>query len=118
MMKYQFEKVRGLKKAMVKPEDVVKVVADENYSVFFFSNGRSITLAKTLKDCEGIFEPYPFFRTHRSCIINLAYCLAIHQNEAILINDLKAGISRRRHAGLINSLLMLDGKSQINMAQL
>lgn len=35
-MKYQFKNVRGLKRAKVKPEDVIKVEADENYSVFLF----------------------------------------------------------------------------------
>ncbi|MCP9766014.1 LytR/AlgR family response regulator transcription factor [Lacihabitans soyangensis] len=104
-MKYQFKNVRGLKRAKVKPEDVIKVEADENYSVFYFSNGRSITLAKTLKECEGIFEPYPFYRTHRSCIINLHYCLEIQEKEVLLFNNLKASISRRRLTGLKNSLL-------------
>ncbi|MBK9510151.1 MAG: LytTR family transcriptional regulator [Cytophagaceae bacterium] len=104
-MKYQFKNVRGLKKT--KPEEVIKVEADENYSVFYFSDGRNITLAKTLKECEGIFEPYPFFRTHRSCMINLLYCIEIHQKEVILINNLKANISRRRLTGLKNSLLYL-----------
>jgi two-component system, LytTR family, response regulator len=94
-----------LKKA--KPEDVIMVEADENYSVFYFSNGQSITLAKTLKECEGIFEPYPFFRTHRSCMINLLYCLEIHQKEVILINNLKASISRRRLNGLKKSILCI-----------
>lgn len=105
-MKYKFKNVRGLKKA--KPEDVIKVEADENYSVFYFSNGRSITLAKTLKECEGIFEPYPFYRTHRSCIINLQYCLEIQEKEVLLFNKLKANISRRRRIGLKNSLLYLN----------
>ena len=105
-MKYQFKNVRGLKKA--KPEDVIKVEADENYSVFYFSNGRSITLAKTLKECEGIFAPYQFYRTHRSCIINLHYCLEIQEKEVLLFNNLKASISRRRRIGLKNSLLYLN----------
>ncbi|HLO46280.1 MAG TPA: LytTR family DNA-binding domain-containing protein [Leadbetterella sp.] len=105
-MKYQFKNVRGLKKA--KPEDVIKVEANENYSVFYFSNGRSITLAKTLKECEGIFEPYPFYRTHRSCIINLDYCLEIQEKEVLLFNNLKASISRRRRIGLKNSLLYFN----------
>lgn len=106
-MKYQFKNVRGLKRAKVKPEDVIKVEADENYSVFYFSNGRSITLAKTLKECEGIFEPYPFYRTHRSCIINLLYFLEIQHKEVLLVNNMKASISRRRLTGLKNSLLYL-----------
>ena len=104
-MKYQFKNVRGLKKA--KPEDVIKVEANENYSVFYFSTGRSITLAKTIKECEGIFEPYPFYRTHRSCIINLTYCLEIQHKEVLLVNNLKANISRRRLNGLKNSLLCI-----------
>ncbi len=103
-MKYEFKNIRGLKKA--KPEDVIKVEADENYSVFYFANGRIITLAKTLKECEGIFEPYPFYRTHRSCIINLNYCLEIQKKEVLLHNNLKASVSRRRFNGLKNSILI------------
>ena len=55
-MKYQFKNVRALKKA--RPEDIIKVEADVNYSIFYLKNGKNFILAKTLKQCEGIFEPF------------------------------------------------------------
>lgn len=109
-MKNKFKNIRGLIKAKVSPEDVIKVEANDNYSVFYFINGKQITLAKTLKQCEGIFEPYAFYRTHRSCIINLQHCTSIIENEILLKNNLTAYISRRRR----NSFLMIVNKQEFN----
>lgn len=103
-MKYKFNNVRGLQKAQVRPEDVIKVDGSDNYSVFYFLNGKQITLAKTLKQCEDIFEPYSFFRTHRSSIINIQHCTAIFENEILLKNNLRASISRRRKLDFLKTL--------------
>ncbi|MCP9770776.1 LytTR family transcriptional regulator [Lacihabitans sp. LS3-19] len=100
-MKCQFKNVRGLKSAKVSPDEIIKVEADENYSIFYFSNGKRITLAKTLKQCEDIFEPYSFYRTHRSCIINLMHCRSFTNNEILLNNNMKAVLSRRRRSNFL-----------------
>lgn len=112
-MKYQFKNVRGLKSAKVSPDEIIKVEADENYSIFYFSNGKHLTLAKTLKQCEDIFEPYSFYRTHRSCIINLMHCRSFTNNEIFLNNNMKAVLSRRRRTNFLLILNDLSVKTQI-----
>lgn len=109
-MKYQFKNVRGLKKA--RPEDIIKVEADVNYSIFYLKNGKNFILAKTLKQCEGIFEPFSFYRTHRSCIVNLDYCQNVTSSEVILKYNLRASISRRRLSGLLSLLENSQTKSK------
>ncbi len=106
-MKYQFKNIRGLKQARVSPEDVIMVEANENYSVFYFSNGRRITLAKTLKQCEGIFEPYRFYRIHRSCLINLRHCTHFSETEIFLNGNLKGTLARRRKDGFLLTIRAL-----------
>ncbi len=53
--------------------DICRCEADSNYSEVFLINGKSILLAKTLKDLESLLEYAGFFRCHQSHIIRLEY---------------------------------------------
>ena len=103
-MKYLFQNVRALQALRANPNEILKVVADANYSIIHFYDGRKLTLAKTLKECEGIFEPYPFYRIHRSTIVNLQYGRQLKKNKLIMANSHDLNISRRRLDGLIDSI--------------
>lgn len=95
-MNYQFQNVRGFKKRRLQKSDIVLIEADENYSTFYLKTGRSFTLAKTLKECEGIFFDENFVRSHRSYIVNVNYCETILSASIHLSNNLTAKVSRRR----------------------
>jgi two-component system, LytTR family, response regulator len=49
--------------------------SDSNYTYFYFIDGKSILVSKTLKEFEMILLEHHFFRIHRSFIINLD-CIA------------------------------------------
>ena len=48
------------------------VKAKFNYSILFFESGDK-SIAKTLKVVESYVENLPFFRCHRSFIVNIKY---------------------------------------------
>ncbi len=53
--------------------DIIRVEAESNYSVFYFSDKKKLTVSKTLKQVEEVLANYNFFRPHKSYIINLGF---------------------------------------------
>ena len=52
-------------------DDIVRCEADSNYTDFYFLNGKKMTVCKTLKEYEELFEGLGFFRIHQSHLINI-----------------------------------------------
>lgn len=111
-MIYQFQNVRGFKKRKLQKSDIVLIEADENYSKFYLNTGKQFTLAKTLKECEGIFFDPNFVRSHRKFIVNVDYCKNILPNTVELSCNLTAKVSRRKRKYLIQETLASES-SQI-----
>lgn len=109
-MKYQFHKVRGFYKRKLEKDDIVLIKADENYTEFFLESGKRFILAKTLKQCEDIFEEPKFFRSHRSFIINLDHWQGMNKDELLLSNNLFAKISRRKKTPFVERLASFQSK--------
>lgn len=64
---------------------IVRVLAENNYSVFMLANGRKITIAKTLGDFEGMLPLPHFYRIHKSHIINLNYLVKVSKGEEFTV---------------------------------
>ena len=47
--------------------------AVDNFTRFFFENGPTLLICRTLKHFEDILKPHRFFRIHRSYLINPSY---------------------------------------------
>ena len=54
-------------------EDIIRCRSDANYTHIYLIANKKLTVAKTLKYFENLLEPYDFFRTHQSHLINLAF---------------------------------------------
>ncbi len=52
---------------------ITKLVANSNYTKVFFSNNKSITVSKTLKEFESLLPENCFVRVHRSDMINIDF---------------------------------------------
>ncbi len=57
----------------VKIADILYASADSNYSNIHLKDGKSILLAKTLKQVEALVEGRNFFRIHQSYLVNLMH---------------------------------------------
>jgi len=80
-------------------EDIVLLKADNNYTEFILNNGKSILVSKTIKEYEGLFRNYTFFRIHKSTIVNLKYIDKYTKGdggEVLMKNGLVAKVSRYR----------------------
>ncbi|MFK7951235.1 MAG: LytR/AlgR family response regulator transcription factor [Ekhidna sp.] len=58
---------------LVSTKEIIRCESETNYTKFFLVDGRKLTISKTLKEYDQLFENQSFFRTHQSHLINLLH---------------------------------------------
>ena len=87
--------------------NIIYVEALSNYSKIHLTNGRSITLAKTLKSVEELLTNCLFYRLHNSCLVNLFFVdlyKRIEDNKVNLSNGEILCISRRKRTAFLDTI--------------
>lgn len=100
-------KIRLVGKKEVETDSIILLKADANYTEVHLDNGKKIIVSKTLKELEKKFTIYPFFRIHKSYMVNMNLVESIQLNDgpkAKLINNTYAQISRRRKDAFIDAM--------------
>ena len=82
------------KRTSFSTRDIIKIQASTNYSLIYFSDGKILISAKTLKIYETLLTP-EFIRCSRNLLINKEY-IQILNKEITLINGERYIFSRRR----------------------
>lgn len=94
------EKIKLVGKTTVTAETVIYLRAESNYSEVFLTSGKIVILSKTLKKLESVLEPFGFFRTHKSYLVNLKHVVSSsvydEQDQIKLTNNHRVDLSRRR----------------------
>jgi DNA-binding LytR/AlgR family response regulator len=81
----------------VRPEDMIHLEADLNYTMILLKDGERILSSTTLKIIETRLHPFKnFVRINRQSVINLDWVEAIENNVCILPGNLNIAFSRRR----------------------
>jgi two-component system, LytTR family, response regulator len=91
----------------VDPDEVVAMVACENYCRVLMLNGKEILSSTTLGLVASRFKDGKFVRTHRSYLINMDFLKKYdeeHVTFAFMENNLRVTISRRKRQGFIDRL--------------
>lgn len=84
---------------VVNPEDIIRIEAANNYSVFYFVNRSKVVVSKTLKEFDDQLSSANFFRVHQSHLINLKHVLSVNSHDGdtvLLVQAHRVEISRRR----------------------
>jgi len=91
---------------LIKVNDIIRCNADDNYTHIYFNPKKKITIAKTLKYFENLLQPYSFFRTHQSHLINLLHVkkFAPKKRLVILSDTTEIEVSVRKKEALIKTL--------------
>ena len=71
--------IQGL--TILDASDIVRLTADDNYTMLFLKDRNKITASKTLKHFEEILPSDTFVRIHRSEIINILYLKEISYTD-------------------------------------
>jgi two-component system, LytTR family, response regulator len=73
----------------VEPNEIIRCESESNYTHIFLTNGKKITLAKTLKEVEENIQGSPFYRIHQSHLINMNHIVKFTKGDGayVVMND-------------------------------
>jgi two-component system LytT family response regulator len=77
---------------------IIKVEAENVYSIFYLSGNRKMVVSRTLKEVEKMLSHWNFMRVHKSFIINLDYITHYTKGEGgtvVLSDGSEVEVSRR-----------------------
>ena len=88
-----------------KPEEIIRLEGESNYTKFFFANKATLLTSHTLKDYEEILINHGFIRIHKSHLVNKLHVVNYTTDGMLTMSDLsKVEISRRRKEEVMERL--------------
>lgn len=69
--------------------DIIRCKSENNYTMFYLTNGSSVLVSRTLKEWDDLLSPYQFIRTHQSHLINSIHVKSFVKKDGgyILMKD-------------------------------
>ncbi|MEM6643818.1 MAG: LytTR family DNA-binding domain-containing protein [Bacteroidota bacterium] len=92
---------------LISIKEIVRCQADNNYTVFFLEDGKTIMVSTTLKEYERLFDDQNFFRAHQSHLINLDHFRKFDRKEGgivVMKDGTQVPVSSRKKEQLIAAL--------------
>jgi len=97
---------------IVSYNQIKAIVADGNYCKIFKKMGEPLYVSRTIGSIEENLPKNHFFRTHRSCIVNLNYITEIDKEKnLILLSDIETPLASANLKPLIEELSKLANNS-------
>jgi two-component system LytT family response regulator len=92
---------------VVKMEDIIYMQAEGSYTRFYTTSHGVLTNTKKLIDFEYLENSGPFFRTHRSYIVNLNHIKKVDKKEFILVmnNDAEVYLAQDKKNLLLEKII-------------
>ncbi|GAF04186.1 LytR/AlgR family response regulator transcription factor [Saccharicrinis fermentans] len=93
---------------IVSYNEIKAIVADGNYCKIFKTSGDPLYVSRTIGSIEENLPQNHFFRTHRSCIVNLNYITEIDKEKnLILLSNIETPLASANLKPLIEELSKL-----------
>ena len=92
---------------VVRMEDIIYLQAEGSYTRFYTTSHGILTITKKLIDFEYLENSGPFFRTHRSYIVNLNHIKKVDKKEFILMmnNDAEVYLAQDKKNLLLEKII-------------
>ncbi len=92
---------------VVRMDDIIYLQAEGSYTRFYTTSHGVLTITKKLIDFEYLEENGPFFRTHRSYIVNLNHIKKVDKKEFILMmnNDAEVYLAQDKKNLLLEKII-------------
>ena len=100
---------------IIPAQQIIRIQSISNYSKLFFSNGKTLVVAKVLRWFEGQTSLLSFVRIHRTHFVNMRYIqsyrggkiglLYLHNGEIFSVAKRKKAVLSERLNGLNNTFL-------------
>lgn len=94
------------------PRRVVRCEAEGNYTTLYDDEGRRLVCARTLKDFEGMLEPYAFVRAHASHLVNLLFIRRYSARDGGFIeltDGTRVPVAQRKRQQVLDALGAMGG---------
>jgi two-component system LytT family response regulator len=93
----------------LKQDQIVRLQADNNYSIIFTKNGQKYVSAKSLKYFESQFEETSFVRVHKSHIVNISEINQYKKDKGVLLlkDGMEVEVSRRKKSVLLDRVKLI-----------
>ena len=88
----------------VKPEDIIRVEGDGNYSTVYLINGEKLVITKNMKQMEDVLNQKFFVKTHKSHLANINHIIRFVKTEGghfEMIDDSQVPVSRRKKEAIL-----------------
>lgn len=92
---------------IVRANEILYCEADDNFTCFYFKNGKKSMICRSLKFYNEILEPLGFCRIHRSFLVNLDVVVRYNKGKGgsvVLENNKELMVANSRKEGLIEKL--------------
>lgn len=89
---------QGDRTFFAEPAEVLRCIADRNYTNVILKNEKRFLQARTLSDFEAMLVPHGFLRLNRSDLMNRSVIDHVDGHDAVLKNGERVEVSRRRLA--------------------
>ncbi len=88
------------------PQQIVRLVADRNYTLIYEASGGKLLVATTLKVIEERLQPYGFMRVTRGDVVNRSFIEKVWKDGTVQLTDgTQIFPSRRRQKSLVEKIL-------------
>ena len=90
---------------IVEVDDIVRCESDDYYTRFFFKDGKTLLISKTLKEHEMLLGEQQFLRPHKSHLVNIKYISGFLKNDGgyiVLSDGSQIPVSRRKREKVVN----------------
>lgn len=88
------------------PQQIVRLVADRNYTLIYQASGGKLLVSTTLKIIEERLQPYGFVRVTRGDVVNRSFIEKIWKDGTVQLTDgTQIFPSRRRQKNLVEAIL-------------
>lgn len=88
-------------------DNIVRCESSDNYTMFYFDQGKKLMVTRTLKTFENQLEQHRFFRSHQSHLVNLKFVQSFVRTEGgylLMKNGEQIPVSVRKRTALMERL--------------
>lgn len=95
---------------IVKLGDILQAESDNNYTRFYFENGKELLVSQPLKTFEKKLDMQGFMRVHQSHLVNLQHITSYRKktNQLVLKNNIAVPVSQNRKTNVMEYLSKLS----------
>jgi len=95
---------------VINSDEIILCKSEKNYTEFHISDGRNITVSKTIKDYDDLLSPHGFFRVHKQYLININHIKSFDKKGTgvlYMTNNYSIPVSARVRTQLLKFIINL-----------